>query len=123
MDYVVKGGETIYDVCINANGSLYALDENLDLNGLDSYTPTLYAGQRLTVSDIVRNNAATEVMEEHPLNSVSIPDADLNALFDEISSALAPNFITAEGSYFQTQDNQILTVSDDEFLRRYTHEY
>ena len=96
MDYVVKGGETIYDVCINANGSLYALDENLDLNG----------------SDIVRNNAATEVMEEHPLNSVSIPDADLNALFDEISSALAPNFITAEGSYFQTQDNQILTVSD-----------
>lgn len=108
MDYVVKGGETIYDVCINANGSLYALDENLDLNGLDSYTPTLYAGQRLTVSDIVRNNAATEVMEEHPLNSVSIPDADLNALFDE----LAPNFITAEGSYFQTQDNQILTVSD-----------
>lgn len=112
MDYVVKGGETIYDVCINANGSLYALDENLDLNDLDSYTPTLYAGQRLTVSDIVRNNAATEVMEEHPLNSVSIPDADLNALFDEISSALAPNFITAEGSYFQTQDNQILPVSD-----------
>ena len=76
MDYTVKGGETIYDVCINANGSLYALDENLDLNGLDSYTPALYAGQRLTVSDIVRNNAATEVMEEHPLNSVSIPDAD-----------------------------------------------
>lgn len=70
MDYVVKGGETIYDVCINANGSLYALDENLDLNGLDSYTPTLYAGQRLTVSDIVRNNAATEVMEEHPLKTV-----------------------------------------------------
>lgn len=57
MDYTVKGGETIYDVCINANGSLYALDENLDLNGLDSYTPTLYAGQRLTVSDIVRNNS------------------------------------------------------------------
>lgn len=112
MDYTVKGGETIYDVCINANGSLYVLDENLDLNGLDSYTPALYAGQRLTVSDIVRNNAATEVMEEHPLNSVSIPDADLKALFDEISSALAPNFITAEGSYFQTQDNQILTVSD-----------
>ena len=42
MDYVVKGGETIYDVCINANGSLYALDENLDLNGLDSYTPVSY---------------------------------------------------------------------------------
>lgn len=111
MDYVVKGGETIYDVCINANGSLYALDENLDLNGLDSYTPTLYAGQRLTVSDIVRNNTATEVMEEHPLNSVSIPEEDLETLFTEIDNILSSIvFITADSSLFLTEDDKVIAV-------------
>lgn len=111
MDYAVKGGETIYDVCINANGSLYALDANLDLNGLDSYTPALYAGQRLTVSDIVRNNAATEVMEEHPLNSVSIPKEDLETLFTEIDNILSSIvFITADSSLFLTEDDKVIAV-------------
>lgn len=90
MKYTVRQGETIYDVCMNANGSLYSLDENLDLNGFDTYTPTLTPGQVLEVSDVVRNNAAVEVLQQHPLNSESIPRADIELQLDYIDVTLHP---------------------------------
>ena len=90
MKYTVRQGETIYDVCMNANGSLYSLDENLDLNGFDTYTPTLEPGQELIVSDVVRNNAAVEVLQQHPLNGESIPPADLELQLTYIDVALHP---------------------------------
>ena len=88
MIYIVKEGETIYDVCYNANGSLYALDENLARNDFDTYTPDLSEGQQLEVSDIVRNNAAVNTAQEHPFNSTTIPENDLKKQLYDIKKQL-----------------------------------
>ena len=119
MKYTVKKGDTIYDVCYNANGSLYALDENLALNNINTYTPDLTEGTELEVSDIVRNNAAVETANEHPFNSTSIPEEDIENQLIDVEMGLMfgyPDgylyFITSQGDIFETNDNLALTVQE-----------
>ncbi|MEG0899034.1 MAG: hypothetical protein RSF40_04905 [Oscillospiraceae bacterium] len=78
-EYVVRDGETIYDVGYNANGSLYSLDDNLSMNDIDTYTPSLNAGAVITVSDVVRNNDAVISANNHPFNSSHGDDEEINA--------------------------------------------
>lgn len=117
--YTVRDGETIYDVCYNANGSLYALDENLALNNIDTYTPELQQGTIIEVSDIVRNNAAVEVANEHPFNSNSLPKEDIENQLINVELGLIAGyqdgylyFITSQGDIFTTNDNLILAVKE-----------
>ncbi len=48
ITYIVKSGDTIYDVAYNTTGSLSAVDAIMDANGIVDYSATLLAGTVLT---------------------------------------------------------------------------
>lgn len=75
--YKVKSGDTLMDVCYNTTGSLRAINDIMNANGFDTYTPRLEAGQIIGVPDVVYNSEAVAVANERPFNSVSIPYSDL----------------------------------------------
>ena len=43
--YKVKSGDTLMDVCYNTTGSLRAINDIMNANGFDPYTPQLEAGR------------------------------------------------------------------------------
>lgn len=57
--YTVKPGESIGDVVMNSTGSLLNWDAVLTANGFTDWTPTLFAGQVLTIPDNVQVDANT----------------------------------------------------------------
>lgn len=65
------------DVCYNTTGSLRAINDIMNANGFDTYTPQLEAGRIIEVPDVVYNSEAVEVANNRPFNSVSIPYSDL----------------------------------------------
>lgn len=75
--YKVKSGDTLMDVCYNTTGSLRAINDIMNANGFDTYTPQLEAGRIIEVPDVVYNSEAVEVANNRPFNSVSIPYSDL----------------------------------------------
>lgn len=88
QSYIVKQGESIMDVCFNANGSLYALNENLNLNNLNTYTPTLIANTVLSVSSSVYNNSAISQSNLHRFNSLSSLPNDIETQINSMVSLL-----------------------------------
>lgn len=90
MKYTVKPSQTIYDVCLSANGSFAAVDENLTLNDIETYTPTLDADTSLTLSDVIYNNIAITIANKRPfVSSSGISDSEINTMIDN-AIALMP---------------------------------
>ena len=83
--YVVKYGETLLDVCYNATGAITAIDQIMDANGFDTYTPTLYPGQVLTVPDVIYNSDAVHAANIRPFNnSCGIETDELHVMIDSL---------------------------------------
>jgi hypothetical protein len=83
--YVVKYGETLLDVCYNATGAITAIDQIMDANGFDTYTPTLYPGQVLTVPDVIYNSDAVHAANIRPFNnSCGIETDELHGMIDSV---------------------------------------
>ena len=59
--YKVKSGDTLMDVCYNTTGSLRAINDIMNANGFDTYTPQLEAGRIIEVPDVVYNSEAVSV--------------------------------------------------------------
>lgn len=76
--YKVKSGDTLMDVCYNTTGSLCAINDIMNANGFDTYTPQLEAGRIIEVPDVVYNSEAVSVADARPFNSASL-------LFDNLS--------------------------------------
>ena len=51
MSYIVKQGESISDVCLNATGTIANIDAILTANGFTDWNPVLTAGQSIIISD------------------------------------------------------------------------
>ena len=66
------------DVCYNTTGSLCAINDIMNANGFDTYTPQLEAGRIIEVPDVVYNSEAVSVADARPFNSASL-------LFDNLS--------------------------------------
>lgn len=87
--YIVQQGESIVDVCENSCGALQVdevnnLDEILQANDFDSWTPELAAGQQVLIPDSVKIDAnALRQLVSYPIcnNSVNDIDAQINAIF------------------------------------------
>ena len=78
-------GETIFDVCYNANGSLYAIDDNLSLNNIDTYTPDL-STDPIYVSETIYDNDAVLSGAQFRFNSATV--SNINELVAEIVNIL-----------------------------------
>lgn len=113
--YKVKSGDTLMDVCYNTTGSLRAINDIMNANGFDTYTPQLEAGRIIEVPDVVYNSEAVEVANNRPFNSVSIPYSDLQKqmemlefMLDDIGSII----YTFDGSKLAGKSLKLNAKSD-----------
>lgn len=100
--YIAKAGDTLMDVCYNTTGSLRALNEIINANGFDTYTPSIAAGQVIEVPDVVYNSEAVLVANTRAFNSTSIPDSDLNdqiELLEYLTGEVGKITYTFNGKY------------------------
>lgn len=86
--YKVKSGDTLMDVCYNTTGSLRAINDIMNANGFDTYTPQLEAGRIIEVPDVVYNSEAVSVADARPFNSASLPFDNLNKRMEHMEFML-----------------------------------
>jgi hypothetical protein len=73
-EYIVKYGETIGDVCLNACGSILAWPQILDLNNFTDWNPVLTVGSVLQVPEIIEPFYVKELSNYPASNNVNITD-------------------------------------------------
>ena len=76
------------DVCYNTTGSLRAINDIMNANGFDTYTPQLEAGRIIEVPDVVYNSEAVSVADARPFNSASLPFDNLNQQMEQLEFML-----------------------------------
>lgn len=86
--YKVKSDDTLMDVCYNTTGSLRAINDIMNANGFDTYTPQLEAGRIIEVPDVVYNSEAVSVADARPFNSASLPFDNLNQQMEQLEFML-----------------------------------
>lgn len=86
--YKVKSGDTLMDVCYNTTGSLRAINDIMNANGFDTYTPQLEAGRIIEVPDVVYNSEAVSVADARPFNSASLPFDNLSMQMEQLEFML-----------------------------------
>lgn len=86
--YKVKSGDTLMDVCYNTTGSLRAINDIMNANGFDTYTPQLEAGRIIEVPDVVYNSEAVSVADARPFNSASLPFDNLSMQMEQLEFIL-----------------------------------
>lgn len=86
--YKVKSGDTLMDVCYNTTGSLRAINDIMNANGFDTYTPQLEAGRIIEVPDVVYNSEAVSVADARPFNSASLPFDNLSMQMEHLEFML-----------------------------------
>ena len=108
MDYIVKQGETILDVSVNATGSPLNIEKILDVNNIDTWTPTLVAGQQLTIPDDVE-------LQRYPVADCGFISAEeFDRLTMELEDLIFPVLLaTEDGRIVITEDGYAIS------LRRY----
>lgn len=87
--YTVREGESLIDVCYNGCGSLGAIYQIMTLNGFDTFTPQLTAGQELEIPETL-NNDGVIVANKRPFNSNLLPQATLDKLLEEVAQEEEP---------------------------------
>lgn len=87
--YTVREGESLIDVCYNGCGSLGAIYQIMTLNGFDTFTPQLTAGQELEIPETL-NNDGVIVANKRPFNSNLLPQATLDKLLKEVAQEEEP---------------------------------
>jgi hypothetical protein len=96
FNYIIKAGETIGDVTLNATGSFNNWDAILTANGFTSWTPSLLAGQAVLIPDTVAIDQNTQrQLVTYPACNISVND-----VYDQIAvivGQLTDNWILQTG--------------------------
>jgi hypothetical protein len=85
--YIVQEGMSIFDVTLNATGSLINLDAILTANNFMDWTPTLVSGQSITIPDGVTSdlNVVRQLATYPSVNNITGKIInDINNIFDII---------------------------------------
>jgi hypothetical protein len=116
MNYLVKQGELISDVAINACGSVAALEDILNLNEFSEWTPELLPGQILEVPAVIDSDIQKYMALYPANNAVDIPDLStkLSTFTGILDSAViydfTPGEITQEFiNYYTVRENESIT--------------
>jgi phage tail protein X len=85
FNYIVKAGETIGDIVLNATGSFNNWDVILTANGFVDWTPALVAGQSVLIPDTVANDQNTQrQLARYPAANLSVND-----VYDQIDTIIS----------------------------------
>jgi hypothetical protein len=96
FSYVVKAGETIGDIVLNATGSFNNWDAILTGNGFSDWVPSLIAGQSVVIPDTVSIDQNTKrQLSSYPASNISVND--VYAQIDNIIDQLNDNWILTTG--------------------------
>ena len=96
FNYIVKVGETIGDVVMNATGSFNNWDVILTANGFTEWAPALAAGQSVIIPDNVFVDQNTKrQLTSYPASNISV--SDVYDQIENIVDQLADNWILATG--------------------------
>ena len=85
--YIVQEGMSIFDVTLNATGTLVNLDAILTANNFTDWTPTLISGQSISIPDGVTTDLnVTRQLSTYPSvnNLTGQIINDINNVFDTI---------------------------------------
>lgn len=94
--YIVKPGESIWDVCLNATGTLANLDLINEANNFQDWTPDLMPGQGIIIPDTVTmDNNAQRQLALFPVCNFS--RSGIAAKIETIFDILANNWILQTG--------------------------
>jgi hypothetical protein len=86
--YLVQPGQSMWDVVLNATGTLANLDQVLDDNEAMDWTPVLIAGSGIVISDEVDIDInALQQLQLFPVCNTSVNDiaAQINTIFETLS--------------------------------------
>lgn len=88
--YTVKGGQNIYDCLLCIAGDIQQLDDFLEINNINTYTPQLIAGNQLDTTGIKKsNNYALLRAEKYPFSNGSYTyDAEILSQIEQIWNTL-----------------------------------
>jgi hypothetical protein len=96
FNYIVKAGETIGDIVMNATGSFNNWDAILGANGFTSWTPELLAGQSVLIPDtVVVDQNTKRQLASYPSCNISVND--VYDQIDNIIDQLNDNWILQTG--------------------------
>ena len=105
MNYIVRNGESIADVVLNATGNIQNWKVILETNGFSEWTPILHAGQIIIIPDtVIMQPNSKAILDDYPSNNNS-KAADLD---DQIT-----DLITLIESGPQTYDVFFLPSKDE----------
>lgn len=86
--YITRVHETIGDAVLNGSGSIENWDTITQGNFYDSWTPILYAGEKVAIPSTVNMNLNNfRALNEYPANNFSVPDiySQINAIFERMN--------------------------------------
>lgn len=110
--YTIRPGESLWDAIINATGSLVNLDQVLDDNGFDDWTPDLPAGTVIIISDAVAlDSNALQQFGSYPVCNTSLNgvEGQIEAIFDELDGTWILSTGYWDGNAVWTADGLWLT--------------
>lgn len=95
-EYQANGGESIFDIVINATGTLANLDLVLQANGFTTWTPGLNGGELIKIpATVTKDPNALRQFENYPIANFSVNniDAQIMAIFETLND----NWILSTG--------------------------
>lgn len=101
-NYIVKFGESLWDVVLNISGSLTNLDAVLEANGFTDWVPVIIAGQSIIIPDtiFIDSNNVRE-LANYPSCNNSV--ADINAKIISIFASIDYGWILSTGYWNDSQ--------------------
>ena len=110
-NYIVKEGETIMDVCVNATGTYLNLDVILVANLFIEWNPILTAGQSITIPDEVQiQSNILNIMVEYPIcNSFNTSiESQINAILGIFANKVLFDDSTVIEALFDNDGDNVL---------------
>lgn len=92
----VESGQSIYDIVLNETGSLDNLDLVLEANGMSTWTPSLFIGQKISIpNSAVFYPNITRELKKYPVTNTIDGNVDQQITF--IFDLLNDNWILSTG--------------------------
>ena len=116
MNYIVRNGESIADVVLNATGNIQNWKVILETNGFSEWTPILHAGQIIIIPDtVIMQPNSKAILDDYPSNNNS-KAADLDDQITDLITLIESGPQTYD-DFFLPSKNELKAMYDE--LRAY----